>query len=80
MLTRGVLRRDVKEVLLTGELIEDYPDDKSYPSALFFCTVNKRPLHVVAALDEERPKTYIVTVYEPSADLWEGEYKTRRKK
>ncbi len=35
MMERSISRRAVKEVLLRGEIIENYPDDKPYPSALF---------------------------------------------
>ena len=80
MLTRGVSRSDVKYAILKGELIEDYPDDKPFPSALFFCIINNRPIHAVAALNEENMKTYIITVYEPSLDVFERGYKTRRKR
>lgn len=34
MLERGVSREIVKRVLLEGDVIEDYPDDKPYPSSL----------------------------------------------
>jgi hypothetical protein len=35
MMERKIPREAVKEVLKNGEIIEDYPDDKPYPSALF---------------------------------------------
>jgi hypothetical protein len=36
MIKRGISREIVKQVLLEGEIIEDYPDDKPFPTALFF--------------------------------------------
>jgi len=33
----------VKEVLLSGEIIEDYPDSKAYPSALFLGCIKGEP-------------------------------------
>ena len=36
MVQRGILRSEVKEVLLRGEIIEEYPKDYPLPSALFF--------------------------------------------
>ncbi len=79
MLERGVSKSDVKKVLLEGELINSYDYDQPFPSALFFKKVNNRPLHVVAALDDNNRKVYIITAYEPSVDLFESDYKTRRK-
>lgn len=79
MLERGISKNDVKEVLLKGEIINKYEDDKPFPSALFFKKVNNRPLHTVAALDDINKKVYIITAYEPSLDLFESDYKTRKK-
>lgn len=35
MMERGISRNTVINVLLAGEVIEDYSDDKPFPSALF---------------------------------------------
>jgi hypothetical protein len=35
MMERDISREAVKDVLLNGEIITNYPDDKLYPSALF---------------------------------------------
>ena len=47
----GVIREaEVKEALQGGEIIEEYPDDKPYPSFLVYGkTRADRPLHVVCA-------------------------------
>jgi len=50
MMERGISRVMVKEILLTGEIIEDYFDDKPYPSALFLGWIEKEPFHVVVHL------------------------------
>ena len=79
MLERDISRSDVKEVLLNGELISNYPKDKPFPSALFFKLVNGRPLHVVAAIDSHIGKVFIITAYEPSLEIFKKDFKTRRK-
>jgi len=79
MLERDISRNDVKEVLLYGELINNYPKDKPFPSALFFKLVNSRPLHVVAAVDSNKEKLFIITAYEPSLEIFKKDFKTRRK-
>jgi hypothetical protein len=66
------------EVLQSGERIEDYPDDTPYPSALFLEFVASKPLHVVAAFDEVNQLAYVITAYEPSLEVFENDYKTRR--
>lgn len=32
---RGIQQNDIITILINGECIQDYPDDKPYPSALF---------------------------------------------
>lgn len=68
----------VRQVLLTGEEIEDYPDDYPYPSALFMDICEGRPLHVVVAYSEQSHYAYIVTAYEPDREHFEADYKTRK--
>jgi hypothetical protein len=80
MLERNIERADVKRVIIEGEVIENYEDDKPFPSALFFKIIDNRPLHVLVAFDEEQNKTYIITSYEPNLEIFENDYKTRKKK
>ena len=77
---RGVKREDVFGVLQEGEIIEEYFDDKPWPSALFLGWVDGQPLHVVAAYSREFQKVAIVTVYEPSLEYFENDFRTRRRK
>jgi len=63
--------------LLEGGIIREYTDDKPFLSALFFIHQD-RPLHVVAAFDTENRFGYIITAYEPSLDVFEPDFKTRK--
>jgi hypothetical protein len=78
MMERGISREMVKHVLLTGEIIEDYPDDKPFPTALFFGWVEGEPLHAVIALDPLSVFCFIVTAYKPDLIHFQPDYKTRR--
>ena len=66
-------------MLLTAEKIRDYADDKPFPSALFLGYFRDKPLHVVAACDEASEKAFIITAYEPSLEIFESDYRTKRK-
>ena len=79
MLERGISREIVQRVLLTSEVIEDYPDDRPYPSALFLGLVDVEPFHVVAAFDSKSGCCFIITAYSPDLEHFEPDYKTRRK-
>lgn len=74
---RGIKREEILEVIIRGEVIEEYTEDLPYPSMLFFKMVKGRPLHVVISYDELNKFVYIITAYEPSLDFFEDDFKTR---
>lgn len=78
MLERGIKRGDVKNVLLSGEIIEDYPEDNPYPSVLILGWIDNEPLHVVTALDVLNSNCYIITAYKPDLEHFEPDFKTRK--
>ena len=67
-------------VLRSGEIIENYPDAKPYPSGLFLGWIEGEPLHVVAAFDSLTRWCFIITAYKPDLEHFESDYKTRRQK
>ena len=63
-----------------GEIIEDYPDDKPYPSCLIYGqTFSGDPVHSVWAFNDENQWTVVITVYRPDPDLWIN-FRVRRQK
>ena len=78
MMERGIRRSDALHVLLSGEAIEDYPDDKPFPSALFLGWIESRPIHVVAALDAANDCVFVLTVYEPDLEHFEADFRRRK--
>ncbi len=79
MMERGITRDEVKRVLLEGELIEDYPEDKPFQSGLFLGWIDGKPLHVVASIDTQNKCCFIITVYRPDLEHFEQDYRTRKK-
>jgi hypothetical protein len=79
MLERGITRDMVKHALLTGEIIEDYSEQKPYRGALVLGWIQGKPLHVVIAFDESNGFCSIITTYEPDLEHFEEDYKTRRR-
>lgn len=79
MMERIISREVVKEVLLSGEIIEDYPDDQPYPSALFLGWFEEKPFHVIAAIDSHNIRCFVITAYRPDSEHFKSDYKTRRK-
>lgn len=73
---RKITYDEIKQCILSGEIIEDYPDDYPFPSALVLNQKTGKPLHVVAGLSEEY--LWIIRVYRPESDKWESDHKTRK--
>ncbi|MCM1160972.1 MAG: DUF4258 domain-containing protein [Roseburia sp.] len=62
---------------MSGEIIEDYPDDFPHPSCLIFgYTINRKILHTVVGSDSEY--LYIITAYYPNTKKFMEDLKTRR--
>lgn len=67
---RNISEVEIKEASVTMEVIEDYPDDKYFPSCLLlgFTLVN-RALHLqVSRIESDNVK--IITLYEPDPMQW----------
>jgi len=79
MFKRSIRVDDVKQIIEIGELISEYPNDKPYPSFLLSGLVNGRALHLVVAKNMSDNICTIVTAYEPTLDIWENDFKTKRK-
>lgn len=76
-LLREISVQEIRDTVRTGEIIEDYPDDKYGPSCLIAgFTVNKRPIHIQCS-HPSRTIIKIITFYEPDPKKW-IEFKKRR--
>jgi len=78
MAQRGFEPADIRYVLNNGTTIEHYPDDFPYPSCLVLSWLNGRPVHVVAAFNDEELEIIIVTVYEPDIQIWTDGFSRRK--
>ena len=78
MLERGLSRNIILDVASNGEVIEDYSTDRPTPTALLLGWDKKRPIHVVLSIESDG-EVAIITAYEPSLDVFESDYRTRRK-
>ena len=77
MFQRDISEAEIETVVLNGEVIEEYLDDKPYPSFLVFGEIRKRIIHVVYAKNEDNDYV-IITVYQPDLLKWKNDYRTRR--
>ena len=78
VILRDISVQEIREAIATGEVIEDYPDDKYGPSCLIYgVTRQGRPLHIHSSYPS-RPVVKIITVYEPDPRRWVAYRKRRR--
>lgn len=72
---------DVQEIAVNGEVIKEYPEDKPFPSTLKLGWVgfwNSYPVHVVSAVSDKQI-TIIITAYKPNPEIWNEDFKTKKK-
>jgi hypothetical protein len=79
MFKRNISIDEVIKSVEIGEIIIEYPDDKPYPSYLILSYPNQKPLHIVLAKDNVEQLCIIVTTYKPSNEIWNADFKTRKK-
>jgi hypothetical protein len=61
----------ILESIYNGEVIEDYPDDRPFPSCLVLGYYeNNKPVHCVIGFNNENMWAVIITVYRPDPERW----------
>jgi len=73
---RKITHADIKHVVGTGDVVEQYPDNRPDPKALFMAEVDGEPLYVSCAFDGNY--AYIITVHRYDPLRWVDPW-TRRK-
>lgn len=74
---RGIKMGFVRNALMNGEIIEQYPDDYPFPSCLILgCTNEERAMHICIGLGGG--KLWVITAYYPDTNEWEDDLRTRK--
>jgi hypothetical protein len=77
LIARRIRTEEVQQAIASGEVIEDYPQHHYGPACLILGRTRRgRVLHVLCAL---KPVVAVITVYEPSPEKWEADWKRRRR-
>jgi hypothetical protein len=80
MFERDILEENIEKAIKEGATIEEYLDDKPYPSFLSLIFTKSKPLHVVYAYNKIENEYIVITAYYPDKNLWEENYTKRIKK
>lgn len=76
-LERNICLDDIKNVIMTGIIIKEYPTDQPLPSCLVLGkTTNNQPAHIVISTDCKF--IYVITAYHPDPKIWNDNF-TKRK-
>lgn len=78
MFERRVSVAAVRQVLQSGEMIEDYSDEMPTPGGLISAKNGQRPLHVVMAENIEEDELVVITVYKPDPGQWKPGFRNRK--
>jgi len=78
MFERRIQVENVRQVLQSGEMIEDYSEDMPDPGRLLSAKRGQRPLHVVMAENTKEGELVVITVYEPDRAQWKPGFRNRK--
>ena len=76
---RVIARETIIQATESYEMVEEYPEDKYFPSYLLLGRRGEEAFHVLFGADIEGQNVRIVTAYYPSLEEWDVDLKTRRR-
>ncbi len=75
----GLRKRDIEDCLKECITIEDYTmEGRTLPGCLILSFIALNPIHAVIAIDRDFDRIFVITVYKPSIERWENDWKTRK--
>ncbi len=73
-------KKDVEAALKECIILEDYDmEGRPLPGCLVLGFIGSAPMHSVIAIDEDFDRIFIITVYKPSPERWQHDWKRRKK-
>jgi len=77
----GLRKKEIEDALIQCALIEDYAmEGRPFPGCLVLGFIGGDPVHIVMAVDRDFDRIFVITVYKPSLERWENDWKTRKAK
>ncbi len=75
---RNITLKSVIYCIENGEIIEQYEQDKPFPSCLILGhDEDHKTIHIVVSINEGY--IYLITAYYPNPGKWKPDFKSRRK-
>lgn len=77
MKERHIKASAIREAIMTGKIIEDYPEAYPHPACLILRSIFRgRPLHVVVGANDKT--LYLITAYYPDPAKWDRTFERRK--
>lgn len=77
----GLKKRGVEDSLKECIIVEDYTmEGRPLPGCLVLGFIGSVPVHSAIAIDRDFDRIFVITVYRPSLERWENDWKTRKAK
>jgi len=77
MRDRDISVYDVLSALQNPDIIEEYRDDRPFPSFLILGYTKERPLHIVVAINTSDNEIHLITVYIPDSSIWDDSFRRK---
>lgn len=78
--TEGLRKKDIEDSLKECIIIEDYAmEGRPLPGCLVLGFTGSLPVHSVIAIDMDFDRIFVITVYKPSTERWDNDWKRRKK-
>lgn len=73
-------QNQIVRALAVGEIIEDYPENhRQLPDCLVLGWLpDGSPVHACVGVDEPNGRILIITIYRPTEEKWEHDWRTRK--
>lgn len=76
----GVDPESVARAVKSGEIVEEYAEERPFPQYLLLHIEQEKALHLIVGNDEQNGICYVMTVYRPDRRLWNDDFKRRRQR
>jgi hypothetical protein len=76
---RDISVDDVEQALANGEDVESRPDDEPYPARLVMGLCRRGVLHLAVRDNLADDEIIVETAYWPDPEMWEPDFRSRRK-
>jgi len=77
MFERKISIENIRNIIESGDVIEDYSLEMPEPSRLILGYQGRKPVHIVVSENKTANEIIIITVYSPDPTRWNKDHRSR---